>query len=133
MQNDPSALQQYKLKIALNDQADLELAILVGSQARADATQDSDWDIAIRWKKSVTPVQQLGKTETLRRMLAKQLSEAETKIDLIDLTSAGLAMRAIVAEEGAVLKGEDSLSWNHFLERTWRDLESYYWDDIYAA
>ena len=133
MQNNSSTPQQHNLKTTLNDQADLELAILVGSRARADATQDSDWDIAIRWKKSVTPVQQLGKTETLRRMLAKQLSQAETKIDLIDLTSAGLAMRAVVAEEGVVLKGEDSLSWNHFLERTWRDLESYYWDDIYAA
>ena len=128
MQNNSSTPQRHNLKITLNDQADLELAILVGSRARADATQDSDWDIAIRWKKSVTPVQQLGKTETLRRILAKQLSQSETKIDLIDLTSAGLAMRAVVAEEG-----EDSLSWNHFLERTWRDLESYYWDDIYAA
>lgn len=109
------------------------ISILVGSQARADATQDSDWDIAIRWKKSVTLVQQLGKTETLRRILAKQLRQPETKIDLINLTSAGLAMRAVVAEEGVVLKGEDNLAWNHFLQRTWRDLESFYWDDIYAA
>ena len=42
-------------------------------------------------------------------------------------------MRAVIAEEGVVLKGEDNLAWNHFLQRTWRELETYYWNQNYAA
>lgn len=51
-------------------------------------------------------MQRLAKTETLRRLLAKQLRQPETKIDLFDITTASLAMRAVIAEEGIVLKGE---------------------------
>ncbi len=54
--------QRDKLKMVLNDQADLELAILVGSQVNTTASQDGDWDIAIRWVRSVAPMQRLGKT-----------------------------------------------------------------------
>lgn len=75
----------------------------------------------------------MGKIETLRRLVAKQLNQPETKIDLIDLLSAGLAMKAVVAKEGVVLRGEDSLAWNHFLQRTWRELETYYWNNNYAS
>ena len=52
---------------------------------------------------------------------------------MIDLPRAGLAMRALVAEEGISLKGEDSLAWNHFLGRVWRELEDYEWDKEHAA
>ena len=122
-----------KLKQILFEQSELELAVLIGSQATGNATLYSDWDIAIRWIKQIEPMQRLGKTETLRRLLAKQLRQPETKIDLIDITTASLAMRAVIAEEGIVLKGEDDLAWNHFLQRTWRELETYYWNKIYAA
>ena len=117
----------------MDEQSDLELAILIGSQASGKVTQESDWDIAISWIWQIEPIQRLGKTETLRRMLAKQLNLPEAKIDIIDLTRAKLAMRAVVAEEGVVLKGEDSLAWAHFLQRTWRELESYYCNKIYAT
>ena len=124
---------QNKLKQLLAGQPELELAVLVGSQVKGNATSYSDWDIAIRWIKQIEPMQRLGKTETLRRLLAKQLPQPETKIDLIDITTVGLAMRAVIAEEGIVLKGEDNLAWNHFLQRTWRELETYYWNKNYAA
>ena len=78
-------------------------------------------------------MQRLIKSEKLRRLLAKQLKQPETKIDLVDLTTAKLAIRAVVAEDGIVLKGEDSLVWIHFLQHTWRELESFYWDKIYAT
>jgi hypothetical protein len=52
---------------------------------------------------------------------------------LIDLPTARLAMRAVVAEEGTPLKGGDSLAWHRFLQRTWRELEEHYWEQIYAA
>lgn len=121
------------LKQLLSEQPDLELAVLVGSRATGNANSNSDWDFAIRWVKQIDSMQRLGKTETLRRLLAKQLHLPETEIDLIDITTAGLAMRAVIAEEGIVLKGEDDLAWNHFLQRTWRELETYYWNKYYAA
>jgi len=117
----------------LSEQPDLELAILIGSQTDNSADQNSDWDIAIRWTKQIIKMQRLGKTESLRRLLAKQLNLPETKIDLIDLTSVNLAMKAIVAEDGVILKGGDSLAWNYFLQRTWYELEKHYWDTIYAT
>ncbi len=32
---------------------ELELAILIGSQASQTATDQSDWDIAVRWQKYI--------------------------------------------------------------------------------
>lgn len=118
------------LQQLFSEQADIELAILIGSQANQTANINSDWDIAIRWQKHIEPMQSLGKTETLRRLIAKQLNQPETKIDLIDLTSATLVLHAVVAEEGVVLKGENTLAWKHYLQRTWRDLKTYYWKKI---
>ena len=112
---------------------DLELAVLVGSRANGTARPDSDWDIVIRWNRGVGFVRQLAATEQLRSTLAKRLSLPNTSIDLIDLPTARLAMRAVVAEEGIPLKGGDSLAWNHFLQRTWRELEEQYWEQTYAA
>ena len=55
------------------------------------------------------------------------------KIDLIELRRANLTMRANVAENGVPLIGEDSLAWGHFLQRTWRELEDFYWELSHAA
>jgi predicted nucleotidyltransferase len=112
---------------------DIELAVLIGSRAQGVAQRGSDWDIALRWDRHIAPLERLGRTETLRRMLARSLEVAEDKIDLIDLATARLAMRAVAAEEGVVLKGEDSLAWSHFLLRTWRDLEDFYWEQAHAT
>jgi predicted nucleotidyltransferase len=125
--------KRYLLEQLIKGQQEIELAVLVGSQAQGTANDNSDWDIALRWLPEIEPMQRLGKTETLRRLLASKLKLSEDKVDLIDLTNARLAMRSVVAEEGIVLKGEDTLAWNHFLLRTWRDLESFYWDKIYAT
>jgi len=122
-----------KLKYVLEAQPDLELAVLVGSQAEGRARPESDWDIAIQWKREMTLLDNLANTETLRRLLATELGVEEARVDLIDLPDARLAMRALVAEDGVPLKGEDSLSWNHFLGRTWRELETYEWEKQHAA
>ena len=111
----------------------MELAVLVGSQAEGRARPESDWDIAIQWKREMTLLDNLANTETLRRLLATELGVEEARVDLIDLPGARLAMRALVAEDGVPLKGEDSLSWNHFLGRTWRELETYEWEKQHAA
>jgi len=124
------ALRQCLLQIP-----QLELAILVGSQARGKTHAKSDWDIAIRWHRQpeINIITKLAQTETLRRTIVQLLNVAEDKVDLIDLTYARLIMRAVVAEEGIVLKGENTLAWHYFLQRTWRDLEDYYWSQCYAA
>ena len=113
--------------------ADLELAVLIGSRATGSARPDSDWDIAIQWSRRIDFVQQLAVTEQLRRTLAKTLGVPEQAVDLIDLPTARLTMRAVVAEEGVPLKGGDSLAWCRFLQRTWRELEEQYWEQTYAA
>ncbi len=117
----------------LQAQTGLELAVLVGSRADGRAHSESDWDIAIQWKREITMFDNLANTEILRRKLAAALGVGENLIDLIDLPRAGLTMRALVAEEGVELKGEDSLAWNHFLGRVWRELKAYEWEKQHAA
>jgi predicted nucleotidyltransferase len=111
---------------------DLEFAVLIGSRASGGETASSDWDIALQWRKDMDWLEQLGRTETLRRNLAEMLACPETAIDLIDTPRANLAMRAVIAEEGVVLKGGDGLPWQRFLRRTWRELEDHYWETLYA-
>lgn len=124
-----------KLKQCLLQIPQLELAILIGSQASGKAHLNSDWDIAIRWHRQpdISIITVLAQTETVRRTLAQRLEVTEDKIDLIDLTHARLTMRAVVAEEGLILKGENTLAWHYFLQRTWRELEEFYWNQCYAA
>jgi hypothetical protein len=117
----------------LCDEPGLDFAVLVGSRAADTARADSDWDIALQWSPLLDWYAVLGKTETLRLELARQLNVKPDAIDLIDLRRANLAMRASVAEEGLPLAGEDSLAWARFLQRSWRELEDFYWDKQHAA
>lgn len=121
------------LREVLEGEPLLEFAVLIGSRVVDRSHSGSDWDIVIQWQRGISLLEQLGRTETLRRQVAALLDVAEAAIDLIDLPAARLAMRAVVAEEGVPLKGEDSLPWQHFLRRTWRDLEEQYWEQTYAA
>lgn len=107
--------------------------MLVGSRATGTARADSDWDIALQWSPQLDWLNALGRTETLRRTLADALQIDPRAIDLIELRRANLAMRASVAEEGVPLTGQDTLAWAHFLQRTWRDLEDFYWSQHHAA
>lgn len=111
----------------------LELVVLVGSRARGSHHAGSDWDIAVQWQDHLSFTEQLQYTERLRRQLTDRLSVAVNDIDLIDLPSAGLAMRAEVAENGVLLKGDGTLAWSHFLLKTWRELEMHYWNQQHAA
>ena len=133
-QFDPS-LSDIRQELArqLLDESDIEFAVLVGSRADSTAQPDSDWDIALQWNAQLDWLTVLGKTETLRRKMAQALGVALEKIDLIELRRANLAMRASVAEDGLPLMGEDTLAWAHFLTRTWRELEDFYWEKSHAA
>lgn len=121
------------IKNVLQSFPDLELSILVGSQAKGDATPESDWDIALRWNKNVGVLHALQQTELLKQKISDAAQIRRDKIDIIDMTKARLAMRAVIAEEGILLKGEDTLAWSHFLTQTWAELEDYYWRQNHAA
>ena len=110
----------------------LEFAALIGSRATNTCTPDSDWDFALQWQRDMDWLEQLSRIETLRHKLAEALALPATAIDLIDTPRASLAMRAEIAENGIILKGEDELPWQRFLRRTWRELEEHYWEEIYA-
>ncbi len=124
---------EHKLWAVLAQQNRLDFAVLVGSQASGLEHAHSDWDIAVRWAYDLDFWTVLGQTETLRHQLAKALDVVPEKVDLIDLRQANLAMRATVAQDGLVLYGADTLAWVHFLQRTWRELEDWEWEQRHAA
>ncbi len=111
----------------------LLFAVLVGSRATGQQHASSDWDIAVQWSPATDWGQALELTESLRLDIAKVLAVGAEHVDMIDLRRANLTMRASVAEEGQPLALPDERAWNHFLQRTWRDLEDFYWDRRHAA
>lgn len=131
MPADASTLHQT-LRPLLAAQPGLLFAVLVGSRATGKAQPGSDWDIALQWDYTLPWLEVLGRTETLRRQLASALQVPEQAVDLIELRRANLAMCAAVAEEGVVLCGDNTLAWERFLRRTWRELEDFYWDQAHA-
>ena len=126
-----------RLAQAIAETPAVAFAVLIGSRANHTARDTSDWDIAVLWKPADSPTDatfaRLGQHESLRRRLAQCLNVAAGKIDLIDLASAGLTMKAQVAEEGTVVNLNDELAWAYFQTTTWRELEDYYWDRAHAA
>lgn len=122
------------LKQFLQNQETLEFAVLVGSRAVGNATSSSDWDIALQWQyDSNGYMAYLERMENIRRDIAKVLQVSLDQVDLIDVPSTKLAMRELIAHHGIVLSGDESLPWIHFLQRTWRELEDHYWDELYVA
>ena len=121
------------LRVFFADREEIELALLIGSRASGRVRARSDWDFAIQWRKDIPWIDRLAKTETLRGELAGLLRIMPDAIDLVDIPSARLAMRAVAAEEGIELKGDNTLAWSHFLLRTWAELEDFYWSRHYAA
>jgi predicted nucleotidyltransferase len=105
----------------------------VGSQANGTAIANSDWDIAIRWVKHISPLDQLALEAKLVQHIAQALSIHPDRVDLIQLGSAKLAMREVVANQGIPLKGEQTLAWFHFLTQTWAEVEDFYWRKNHAA
>ncbi len=121
------------LKQTLQKIPDLELAVLVGSRVQGTATPQSDWDIAIRWQKHIQGLERHEHAENLRQRIMAETGIHPEQIDLIEMTSARLAMRALIAEEGVLLVGDNTLAWSHFLLQTWAELEDYYWRKQHAA
>lgn len=121
------------IQALLDREPQLELAVLIGSRCLGTATENSDWDFGIQWSPQLGFEESLAATERLRAEFAEALDTWDDRIDLIDLRPARLAIRAVVAEEGCLLKGDGSLAWSHFLLRTWRELEDWTWKSTHAA
>ncbi len=122
------------LKHYLQGRRDLEFAVLVGSRTNGQATPESDWDIALQWRQdNKSYPEQLARTENTRHDIATVLHTEPDKVDLIDVPSTKLAMRELIANHGIILTDPESLPWLYFLQRTWRDLEDYYWEELYVA
>lgn len=85
------------LKKLLQTIPDLELTALVGSQAEGAATDQSDWDIAVRWKKHINGLASLEHSESLKQQIADALQIHKDQIDLIDMTSARLSHPLVAA------------------------------------
>jgi predicted nucleotidyltransferase len=125
--------KQDELKNPLQTRPELELAVLIGSQANGSATPQSDRDIAVRWGKKIHGTARWQQMEILKQQIASTIKSHRDKNDFIDIASARLAMRTVIAEEGVILKGEDTLAWSHYLSQTWAELEEYYWKRSNAA
>ncbi len=121
------------LRKLLAEEPTLELAVLIGSRVSGRVRSDSDWDIAIQWQAGFELFDLLDRTESLRRKIGSLVGLPDSSIDLIGIPGARLAIRSVIAEEGLVLKGDEDPAWSRFLLRTWRELEEYYWETIYAA
>ena len=81
------------VRTLLAAEPDLEFAVLVGSRAASTHTTASDWDIALQWRRDLDWMDQLGRTETLRRRLAEALAVPESAVDLVDAPRANLTKR----------------------------------------
>ncbi|WP_008735100.1 type VII toxin-antitoxin system MntA family adenylyltransferase antitoxin [Isoalcanivorax pacificus] len=132
MSPDEAPLQK-RLAAIFSDTPGLCFAVLVGSRATGAASSSSDWDVALQWAKPGLDMDTLACEERLRERLAHALECSLESVDLINLSSAGLAMRAAVAEEGVPLYGDAELAWFHFLSRTWRELEQWQWEREHHA
>ncbi len=123
-----------RLQTVLTARDDIEFAVLVGSRATGRAASGSDWDIAVQWKQDagLGLMEELARTEALKLDLARALQSGAEQVDLVDVASAGLAMRAAIAEEGLLLCGGEDLPWYRFLTRTWQQLEDWYWEQHIA-
>lgn len=118
----------------LRNQPDVEFAVLVGSRADGTASPASDWDIALQLRRNESSyMEELARLEALRHETATLLDTRPEQVDIISAPSAKLAMRDLIANHGMVLTDPMSLPWLHFLQRTWRELEDYYWEDLYAV
>lgn len=66
-----------QLRNLFAQQANIELALLIGSRAVGRAREDSDWDFAVQWRWDIPWENALEYTETLRADLARLLQKAK--------------------------------------------------------
>lgn len=117
----------------LSSHSEVVFALLIGSRADGSAGVDSDWDVAVWIPREVPGLKRLSLLELLRMEMGRNLQVSAARVDVIDLAYAGLTMRAVVANDGILLKQDEGSIYNRFLNRTWRDLEAFEWESAHAA
>ncbi|KKO48175.1 hypothetical protein VT06_13105 [Arsukibacterium sp. MJ3] len=110
----------------------LSVLVLLGSRATGKTHANSDWDFAF-YLSEPDDFSRLALTEQLRAQLAAVIGCNIETVDLIDLRAANLAMRSVIANEGIALITVDNRFWFKFLERTWRELEYWQWEQTHDA
>ncbi len=130
--NQPASPHIIAIQHCIANTPDVLFAVLVGSRANDTQTEQSDWDIAVKWRYGPA-LDRVGKHETLRHNLARRLAVPDEKIDLVDLSSTRLTMQALVVEEGQLIWAKDELAWAKYQVRVWRELEDYYWRQAHAG
>jgi uncharacterized protein len=109
----------------LADQPKVSFALLIGSRINSSARATSDWDVAVWIPRELPALARFEVLESVRCRLADVLCVSPVRVDVIDLAHAGLAMRAVAADEGVLLKQDSGSLYNRFLNRTWRETEEF--------
>lgn len=103
----------------LADQPQLRLAIIFGSLARGTATPQSDLDLAV-W--GMCGPLSAERTQALIEELALITGRP---VDLVDLATAGIAIRRTIVREGRILFARDAAAYPEVLSRLWWDTEDF--------
>ena len=89
-------LQQ--LKLVLDDESDIVLAILFGSCAKGTATFNSDIDIAIKLNKPLLKDKKIRLIQCLANITGRA-------VDLVDLAKVGEPLLSQIIKHGELIKG----------------------------
>lgn len=111
----------------LASRREVVFAFLFGSRARNDATEASDWDIAVWLADRLDPLEQAALAEDIRNAVAKTIKGPTDAVDVVILNRANLAIASTVVEEGLVLKGDRSLELARYYVRIWGLVEDFEW------
>ena len=91
-----------QLKTELEQDADIDFAILFGSCARGSSTFDSDIDIAIKLNSPLF----LEKKIQLIQLISEKSGRT---VDLVDLQTVGEPLLSQIIKYGVVLKGDNQM------------------------
>ena len=105
-----------RLAQALGEEGDVVLAIAFGSVAAGSAGADSDVDVAVWTDPAPTP-------ERVRDLTRAIALASGRPVDLVDLRSAGVALRREILREGRTLVERDPALRAHLIIRMLADVE----------
>jgi predicted nucleotidyltransferase len=95
---------------------DITLAILHGSRATQQASNASDWDVAVLG----AHVLDANEWSRLRRTFAAKFNVPDEQVDIADLRTGSPLLRYRVAMNGTLLEGSRA-AWRQFQIAAWKD------------
>jgi predicted nucleotidyltransferase len=94
----------------------ITLAVLHGSRATQQASNASDWDVAVLG----THVLDADERSRLRRTFAAKFNVPDEEVDIADLRADSPLLRYRVAMSGRLLEGSRA-AWRQFQIAAWKD------------